>query len=128
MSVYEQLGEDGVRRLVERFYDLLDALPEARRIRALHAPDLAEAREKLSLFLVGWTGGPPLYVQRYGHPRLRARHLPFPIGDVERDQWMRCMAQALEETVADGALVSGLKVAFRQVADHMRNARTDPTD
>ena len=78
---YEILGgADGLRALVDRFYDLMDELQEAETIRALHAPDLTEAREKLFLFLSGWTGGPSLYIEKYGHPRLRARHLPFPIG------------------------------------------------
>ena len=95
---YEILGgAEGVRALVDRFYDLMDELPEAADIRAMHPEDLAESREKLYLFLSGWTGGPPLYMQKHGHPRLRARHLPFPIGIAERDAWMLCMTRALEE-------------------------------
>ena len=77
-------GEDAVRRLVDRFYDVMDTAPEAAGIRALHPPTLDLSREKLFLFLTGWMGGPPLYVERYGHPMLRARHLPFPIGEEER--------------------------------------------
>lgn len=125
MSVvpYEILGgAEGLRALVDRFYDLMDELPEAEVIRALHAPDLSEAREKLFLFLSGWTGGPPLYIEKYGHPRLRARHLPFPIGIAERDQWMLCMTRALE--AHDGLErddIRELTRVFLQTADFMRN-------
>jgi hemoglobin len=119
---YEQLGGDaGVRALVDRFYQLMDSLPEAAAIRALHPTDLAGSREKLYKFLSGWLGGPPLYVEQYGHPMLRARHLPFPIAEVERDAWMRCMTQAVEERVSDPALRAHLLGALLRTADHMRN-------
>ena len=119
---YDRLGgAAGVRRLVDRFYDLMDQLPEAREIRALHPPDLASSREKLYKFLSGWLGGPSLYIEEYGHPRLRARHLPFPIGPAERDAWMRCMTQALYEMELDDLLRDHLLQSLRQVADHMRN-------
>ncbi len=119
---YEQLGgEVKVRELVDRFYDRMDALPEASDIRALHARSLKVSREKLFLFLSGWLGGPDLYQRRYGHPRLRARHLPFSIGVAERDQWLQCMEGALAEVVIDEALRAHLRQAFHQVADFMRN-------
>ena len=93
---YERLGgEQGVRRLVDRFYDLMDTLPEAKIIRDLHPKELTGSRDKLFKFLSGWLGGPPLYMQEYGHPRLRARHLPFAIGSAERDAWLLCMERAL---------------------------------
>jgi hemoglobin len=114
-------GEAGVRRLVDRFYDLMDALPEAAEIRALHPPALDGSRDKLHWFLIGWLGGPPAYVSRFGHPRLRARHVPFVIGDRERDQWMLCMRRALDETVSDKLLVEVLSGSLARVADHMRN-------
>lgn len=114
-------GEAGVRLLVDRFYHLMDSDPEAAGIRALHPPDLAGSREKLWLFLVGWLGGPPLYVERHGHPRLRARHLPFPIGDAERDAWMRCMNQALDEHSMPDMLREQMRERLGSVADHMRN-------
>ena len=113
-------GEEGVRALVDRFYDLMDTLPEAAGIRAMHPRDLRMSREKLYLFLVGWLGGPPLYVERFGHPRLRARHLPFPIGDSEAKQWMLCMSQALGE-LKDTELAAYLERALTGVAAHMRN-------
>lgn len=114
-------GEAGVRSLVDRFYDLMDSEPEAAGIRALHPPDLAGSREKLWLFLVGWLGGPPMYVERHGHPRLRARHLPFAIGEAERDAWMWCMDRALDEHPMPDMLREQMRERLRSVADHMRN-------
>lgn len=118
-------GEAGVRAIVDRFYDLMELDPAFAAIRALHAPSLDSAREKLFLFLTGWLGGPPLYVERFGHPRLRARHLPFPIASVERDQWLACMGCALADNDVEPALKASLMEAFFQTADWMRN-RADP--
>jgi len=119
---YEAIGgADAARRLSERFYDLMDSLPEAAEVRALHPPDLSVAREKFSEFLSGWLGGPQLYVEKYGHPRLRMRHARFPIDDRARDQWMLCMRGALAEVVADQELREALERAFAGVADFMRN-------
>ena len=119
---YELLGGDArVRELVNRFYDLMDLEPAYRELRAVHGSTLESAREKLYLFLSGWLGGPPLYVERHGHPMLRARHLPFAIGTVERDQWMACMKQAMEELEVPGELRAGLEQAFFKTADWMRN-------
>jgi hemoglobin len=121
-TIFEQIGgEEKVRRLVDRFYDLMDSRSEAAGIRALHPEDLTNSREKLFMFLVGWMGGPPLYITRYGHPRLRARHLPFPIGASERDQWLWCMNKALEETVDNALLRQQLSYSWSQLADFMRN-------
>ena len=122
LSPYERLGgAAAVRKLVDRFYDLMESLPEAGKIRDFHPEDLAGSRDKLFKFLSGWLGGPPLYVAEYGHPRLRARHLPFPIGPDERDAWLRCMTQALSETELDDLLRDHLLQSLRQLADHMRN-------
>jgi len=122
MTHYERIGgAEKVRALVERFYQLMDELPETYGIRKLHAQDLQGATEKLHKFLTGWMGGPQLYVEQYGHPMLRARHLPFPISSAERDQWLLCMNQALSEIVDDEALRKELSAAFAKVADHMRN-------
>jgi len=114
-------GEAGLRALVQRFYQLMDELPEAFGIRKLHPQDLAGSEEKLFMFLSGWLGGPPLFAQRHGHPRLRARHLPFSIGAQERDQWLMCMGRALEEQVGDAGLRAKLYRALADLADHMRN-------
>lgn len=121
-TIYEQLGgEQGLRRIVNRFYDLMTELPETKVIRALHPEDLSVSRDKLFKFLSGYFGGPSPYIEEYGHPRLRARHLPFPIGEAERDQWLLCMNRALDELVDDPMLVSHLKLTFFRTADHMRN-------
>ncbi|MEP7182598.1 MAG: group II truncated hemoglobin [Betaproteobacteria bacterium] len=114
-------GEAGVRALVERFYDLMEMEPAFAAVRAVHAESLATAREKLYLFLSGWLGGPPLYVERYGHPKLRARHLPFAIGTIERDQWLACMRRTLADTGVPDSLAAQLMPAFFQTADWMRN-------
>lgn len=122
LTHYERIGgAEKVRALVERFYQLMDELPEAYSIRKLHAQDLQGATDKLYKFLTGWMGGPQLYVEQYGHPMLRARHLPFTIASAERDQWLLCMNQALSEVVEDAALRKELSAALAKVADHMRN-------
>lgn len=125
-SLYELLGgEQGVRSLVNRFYDLMDSAPEAQNIRGLHAKSLNQSREKLFLFLSGWSGGPQLYIQRFGHPRLRMRHMPFSIGTVERDEWLWCMNKALDESGLDPHVVEYLKNHFAQAADFLRNQVED---
>ena len=125
---YEQIGgEPAVRELVDRFYDYLDELPEAATVRGLHAKSLRVSREKLFLFLSGWLGGPDLYVEKYGHPRLRQRHLRFSIGAEERDQWMLCMTRALADIPLAEPLRGQLTQSFRRTADHMRN-RSEPSD
>ncbi|MDR2220660.1 MAG: group II truncated hemoglobin [Methylobacillus sp.] len=114
-------GVERVRELVERFYDIMDSDPKAAGIRAMHKPDLTEAREKLFMFLTGWTGGPQLYIERYGHPFLRARHLPFAIGDSERDQWMYCMIRAMHGIGVEEKVMVQIGNALWGVADFMRN-------
>lgn len=124
---YEGLGgADAVRRLVDRFYDLMDELPETHGLRQLHPTDLTGSRQSLFEFLSGWFGGPPLYIEKKGHPRLRMRHMPFAIGPAERDQWMLCMRTAIDEQVGDEALHQGVLNAFVQMADHMVNAAPPP--
>jgi hemoglobin len=121
-SLYEMLGgETGLRSLVDRFYDLLDSSPEAEKIRVFHPKSLKQSREKFFMFLSGWSGGPQLYVEQFGHPRLRMRHMPFSIGVVERDQWLWCMNKALGESGFEPRLVEYLKNRFAEVADAMRN-------
>lgn len=110
-----------LRELVARFYELMNELPEARPIRKMHAADLSGAADKLFKFLSGWLGGPDLFVEEYGHPRLRARHFPFPIGVKERDQWMLCMDKALDETPMDAKLRELIRQALAQTASHMVN-------
>ncbi len=121
-TAYEVMGgEQTVRLLVERFYLLMDTLPEAYPIRKMHPSDLTGSIDKLFMFLSGWLGGPDLYTDAFGHPRLRARHLPFAIDDAARDQWLMCMFQAMEDIGLDSNLQFQLKQAFTQTANHMRN-------
>ncbi|GAB1436818.1 group II truncated hemoglobin [Sphaerotilus sulfidivorans] len=119
---YEWVGGDArVRALVDRFYDLMDLEPAYRELRAAHGSTLDEARDKLHWFLSGWLGGPDLYIERFGHPRLRMRHMPFSIGILERDQWVACMHQAMTEVQLDPALIERLTESFMRTADWMRN-------
>jgi len=114
-------GEDRVRDLTDAFYDHMDADAEFAVIRALHPADLGDSRQKLHDFLCGWLGGPPHYMQKHGHPRLRMRHAPFPIGELERDQWLGCMARAMDDLAIEGELRAFLDARFAHVADFMRN-------
>jgi hemoglobin len=116
-------GEPGVRALVDRFYDLMDLEPACSDLRALHPSDLAGSRDKLFWFLCGWLGGPNRYVERHGHPMLRARHMPYRIGTAERDQWMACMLQAMQDLAVDTALAQRLAESFFGTADWMVNQR-----
>jgi len=121
---YERIGgEEKVRQLVDRFYDLMDEDPDYYGIRKLHPQDLSGSRQKLFMFLSGWMGGPQLFVEAFGHPMLRARHLPFQIGTGERDQWMACMLRAMQDVDLDAELQKELAQAFARTADHMRNVQ-----
>ena len=118
-------GEPGVRALVDRFYDLMDLEPEFTGLRALHPTALEGSRDKLAWFLAGWLGGPNLYVERFGHPMLRARHLPYSIGISERDQWLTCMGLAMAELGEPAGFTESMRErllgAFANTADWMRN-------
>ena len=119
---YEALGgEAGVQRLVHRFYELMDELPEAHTVRQMHPESLAGSAQSLFEFLSGWFGGPPLYMAKKGHPRLRMRHAPYAVGPVVRDEWMLCMTQALTEQVPDVAFRDSLIHTFAQMANHLIN-------
>ncbi|WP_414039169.1 group II truncated hemoglobin [Acidithiobacillus sp. M4-SHS-6] len=115
-------GESAVRALVNRFYDLMDSEAQWRSpLREMHPTDLSESKEKLFLFLSGWLGGPDLYVQKLGHPRLRARHASFPVDDQARDQWMACMLRAMQEQEMPQELYVHLQTVLQRTADFMRN-------
>jgi hemoglobin len=114
-------GEARLRELVDRFYDLMDLEPRFADLRAMHPASLDGSRDKLFWFLCGWSGGPNHFIERFGHPRLRARHLPFSIASKERDDWLRCMAQAMHELDMPQALQERLMHSFLQTADWMRN-------
>lgn len=121
-TIYEMMGGgDRVRELVDSFYDLMELEPEFKILRGLHPADLTSSRDKLFMFLCGWMGGPNLFVEKFGHPRLRARHLPFSIGSEERDQWVTCMAHALNAIGVSDEIYNRLMQSFYDTADWMRN-------
>lgn len=122
VSIFERIGGSAtIDRLVDRFYDRMDTLPEARSIRAMHAADLGEIKDVLKRYLTEWTGGPKLYSVERGHPRLRQRHMHVAIGDADRDAWLLCMRGALDETVTDATARHELDQAMSRLADWMRN-------
>ena len=122
IEAYELMGgEAAVRRLVDRFYDLMDEDPDYFGIRKLHPQDLTSSRQKLFMFLCGFMGGPSLYTEKFGEPRMRTRHLPFSIGVSERDQWLSCMSRAMEDVGLEQEVCKSLGKAFYQTADFMRN-------
>ena len=121
-SIYEAIGGiDKVDELVDRFYDLMALEPQFAELQAIHPPDSTSSREKLKFFLTGWMGGPDIYSPKYGHPMLRARHLHFKIGILERNQWLACMYRALEECGIDGNIAKQLEEFLFNTADWMRN-------
>lgn len=120
-------GENALRSLVDRFYFYMDILPEAQGIRAMHASNLASAKDKLFKFFSGWLGGPNLFMDEFGHPMLRARHFPFAIGESERDQWMLCMNKALDEITMDPRLRENIRTALQNLATHMINQEATGT-
>ncbi len=122
ITLYEAIGgEETIRKLVARFYDLMDTLPEAKNCRAIHPPSLDGSRDKLYDYLTGYMGGPQLYIEKYGHPRLRARHFAAPIGVAERDEWLLCFRMAMEETIAHPKLREIIWKPVEQLAHHMQN-------
>ena len=122
LSHFELIGgQAAVDRLVEAFYRRMDTLPAAAAIRALHPPDLSGTKAVLKKYFAEWLGGPSLYSQERGHPRLRMRHLPFSIGAPERDAWMLCMRGAIEEVVGSEPLRESLLEKMFKTADWMRN-------
>ena len=129
---YQILGEQGIRDLTSAFYDIMDTLPEAADVRAMHAQDLGPMKEKLADYLTGWMGGPPLYADKHGTVCMTEPHEPYHIGPRERDQWLLCMDKALEQIGASDELIEMLKVPMYRVADAVRNkdgvsaVETDP--
>jgi hemoglobin len=121
-TLYEAIGGDAtVRALTRRFYELMDSLPEAARCRAVHPPDLSGSEEKLYEYLTGWLGGPPIYVEKRGHPMLRRRHSIAEIGPAERDEWLLCFTRALKETVSHPKLREIILAPITRLAYHMQN-------
>jgi hemoglobin len=122
VTTYEKIGgEATVGKLADRFYELMDSVPQFAELRSMHPESLAGSRDKLFMFLSGWLGGPDLFVEKYGHPQLRARHMPFAIGTQERDQWVACMVLAMEDIGLDPDIRKVLLNNFFKTADFMRN-------
>ena len=122
IPLYQAIGGDEtVRRLTRRFYELMDTLPEARNCRAVHPPSLEGSERKLYEYLTGYLGGPPLYVEKYGHPRLRSRHFGAAIGPAERDEWILCFRRAMEETIGHPGLRDIIRAPIERLAFHMQN-------
>lgn len=121
-SLYERIGgERPLRKFVRRLYGYMDSLPEVEPVRAMHTMSLDEAGDRLFKFLSGWLGGPPLYQQDYGEPRLRRRHLHVPIGYSERDQWLLCARKALDDMDWPHDERRALMQRLQDMADHLRN-------
>ncbi|PZM13977.1 group II truncated hemoglobin [Rhizobium tubonense] len=122
ITLYEAIGgEPTVRALTARFYELMDTLPQAARCRAVHPPSLEGSREKLYEYLTGYLGGPPLYTDKRGHPRLRSRHFDAAIGPAERDEWLLCFGRAMEDTIPNEKLRAIIWDPVERLAHHMQN-------
>lgn len=127
LTPYEAIGgEAGIQKMVYRFYALMDELPEAYMVRKMHPESLAGSAESLFEFLSGWLGGPPLYANQKGHPRLRMRHAPYAVDQAVRNEWMQCMTQAIEEQVSDPQFRAWLLARFAQMASHMIDTESAP--
>jgi len=114
-------GADGVRTLTDRFYDLMELEPQYRALRNMHGEDMTLIREKLYEFFSGWLGGPQLFVEKYGHPQLRARHMPFVVNMQVRNEWVACFAQAMSELEIDKELAEPVLIQIFAMADWCRN-------
>ena len=117
-SLFSRVGEANIALLVDKFYDLVFA---DERISHLFKTDKALIKEKQRLFLTQFLGGPPLYSQRYGHPQLRARHLPHPIGEDDAVAWLQCMSAAITQLELSEKLREELFQRFIQTALFMVN-------
>ncbi|AUC10386.1 globin [Agrobacterium pusense] len=126
ITLYEAIGGDAtVRALTRRFYQLMDTLPEAARCRAIHPADLSGSEAKFYDYLTGYLGGPPVYVEKHGHPMLRRRHFVAPIGPAERDEWLLCFRRAMEETIENPKLRDIIWPPIERLAFHMQNREAD---
>lgn len=117
---YEEIGgAEAVVALSNAFYDFI--AEESPVLQAMLPASTVNTRKKLADYLSGWLGGPPLYEERWGHPRLRMRHFPFTIGDHEAAEWMRCMRLAMDRVEVREPARTFLDERFGQLALHMRN-------
>ncbi len=118
-SMYDKIGGfEVIDKLVNDFYEIMSTDPVAEDCFATHSGrDIRDSAEKLKYFLSGWTGGPQLYLEKIGHPKLRMRHFPFKIGPKEADQWLYCMRKALAQSSIEPGVQEHLMVAFKNVTD-----------
>lgn len=114
-------GEAVVRRLADRFYEIMDTDPGARRIRAMHGEDLGPIRQLLFEFLSGWLGGPALYFNRPEHRCIMSAHRPYALGEAERDEWMMCMRTAMTDCELSAEMRGLLDQAFSRMANAVRS-------
>jgi len=122
MTPYDLIGgEATVRRLADRFYEIMDSDPAASHIRAMHERDLAPIHQLLFEFLTGWLGGPPLYFKRPEHRCIMSAHRPYEIGDTERDEWMMCMRAAMDECELPAEMRALLDQGFSRLANAFRS-------
>ncbi|MFT5162259.1 MAG: hemoglobin [Alteromonadaceae bacterium] len=122
LSPYQIIGsERGTRNLANRFYDIMQSDPKAAELLAIHPHSMPQLHEKFFEYLSGYLGGPGLYEKKYGHPRLRARHLPFEVSELLKQQWMYCMDKALDVEIDNPLLRAQLRQSFNQLATHMIN-------
>lgn len=121
-SLYARLGgEEVLRTFVDALYDFMDSEAEVEHVRSMHSAGLSHANNRLFMFLSGMLGGPALYMEAFGHPRLRQKHMHFEIGNKERDQWLMCAQYAADQLDIEGHLRSELMVAITVMANHLRN-------
>nr|WP_316655448.1 group II truncated hemoglobin [uncultured Gellertiella sp.] len=122
ITLFEAIGgERTVKALTRRFYQLMDTLPEASHCRAVHPADMSGSEAKLADYLIGYLGGPPVYVEKHGHPMLRRRHFIAEIGPRERDGWLLCFRQAMDETIGNETLRAIIREPIERLAHHMQN-------
>ncbi|TRB06373.1 globin [Agrobacterium tumefaciens] len=126
ITLYEAIGGDAtVKALTRRFYELMDTLSEAAHCRAIHPADLSGSEAKFYDYLTGYLGGPPVYVEKHGHPMLRRRHFVAPIGPAERDEWLLCFRRAMDETIENVKLREIIWAPVERLAFHMQNQEAE---
>lgn len=119
VTIYEKIGgAKKVRQLVEAFYPRVIKHPL---LKPIFPEDIRPVMEKQYLFLTQFFGGPPLYSEKYGHPMLRARHMPFPITPERAEAWLECMSQALDEVEIQGKIREVIWSRLVLTAHHMVN-------
>ena len=121
-SLYSRLGgKEILRQFVNHLYDFMASSEQVTHVRSMHAESLSQASDKLFMFLSGMFGGSPLYEEAFGHPRLRRKHLQFPIGNEERDQWLMCAQYAANQLHVKSDVRKELMDELTAMANHLRN-------